>query len=180
MSRIGNKPIFIPGTIKFEVKNDIVTITGPKGTLQQQILPEITLEQEGDTIHVRSKKNGSTRANAFRGMTRSLINNMIIGSQTGFKKILYVEGVGYRVNISEKKLSLSVGYSNQVDFILPPSVSASVSNNQIVLECNDKGLLGETAAKIRNIRRPEPYKGKGIKYEGEHITRKAGKTAGKK
>jgi large subunit ribosomal protein L6 len=105
---------------------------------------------------------------------------MIVGSQSGFKKTLIVEGVGYRVNVEGKKIILSVGYSNPVEFILPSAVSASVANNQIVLESIDKGMLGQTAAKIREIRKPEPYKGKGIRYENEHIVRKAGKTAGKK
>lgn len=179
MSRIGNKPIIIPYGVKLEFTNNTVKVTGPKGILEQQILAEIELEQDGEAILVKGSNN-SKRTNAFRGMTRSLINNMIIGSQTGFKKILLVEGVGYRVNVEGKKIILSVGYSNPVDFILPPTVSASAANNQIVLESIDKGLLGQTAAKIRDIRKPEPYKGKGIRYENEHIVRKAGKTAGKK
>lgn len=179
MSRIGNKPITIPHGVKLEISNDFVKVTGLKGTLEHQILPEILLVKEGDTLLVQGS-NESKRTNAFRGMTRSLINNMIIGSQAGFKKTLLVEGVGYRVNISGSKITLSVGFSNQVDFILPATVSASVANNQIVLESIDKGLLGQTAAKLRDIRKPEPYKGKGIRYENEHITRKAGKSAGKK
>jgi len=179
MSRIGNKPIIIPNGVKLEITNNKVKVTGAKGILEQQFLAEIELVKEGDSILVKGSNN-SKRTNAFRGMTRSLINNMILGSQTGFKKILLVEGVGYRVNIDGEKISLSVGYSNAVDFILPPTVTASVANNQIVLESIDKDLLGQTAAKIRDIRKPEPYKGKGIRYENEHIVRKAGKTAGKK
>lgn len=179
MSRIGNKPILIPKGVKLEISNDLVIVTGAKGTLKQQILPEIELVKDGETLLVRGS-NASKRTNAFRGMTRSLINNMIIGSQTGFKKTLLVEGVGYRVNVAGGKISLSVGFSNPVDFLLPPTVSASAANNQIVLESIDKDLLGQTAAKIRDIRKPEPYKGKGIRYENEHIVRKAGKAAGKK
>ena len=179
MSRIGNKPIIIPDGVKLEITNNLVRVSGPKGILEQELLAEIELVKDGDFFLVKGS-NSSKRTNAFRGMTRSLINNMILGSQTGFKKTLLVEGVGYRVNVDGKKISLSVGYSNPVDFILPPSVSATTANNQIVLESIDKGLLGQTAAKIRDIRKPEPYKGKGIRYENEHIVRKAGKTAGKK
>jgi len=179
MSRIGNKPIIIPKGVKLEVSNNMVKVTGPKGILEQEILTEIDLVQDGETILVKGNDT-SKRTNAFRGMTRSLINNMILGSQSGFKKVLIVEGVGYRVNVSGDKLTLSVGYSNPVDFVLPAAVTASAANNQIVLESIDKGLLGQTAAKIREIRKPEPYKGKGIRYENEYIARKAGKTAGKK
>ena len=179
MSRIGNKIITIPKGVELEITNNMVKVTGPKGILEQQFLAEIDLVKDGETLLVKGNDN-SKRTNAFRGLTRSLINNMILGSQTGFKKTLIVEGVGYRVNVDGKKISLSVGYSNPVDFILPPTVSASAANNQIVLESIDKGLLGQTAAKIRDIRKPEPYKGKGIRYENEHIVRKAGKTAGKK
>lgn len=179
MSRIGNKPIIIPDGVKLELTDSMVKVIGPKGILEQQLLAEIELVKDGESFLVKGS-NSSKRTNAFRGMTRSLINNMILGSQAGFKKVLIVEGVGYRVNVDGNKISLSVGYSNPVDFILPPSVSATTANNQIVLESIDKGLLGQTAAKIRDIRKPEPYKGKGIRYENEHIVRKAGKTAGKK
>lgn len=179
MSRIGNKPIHVPSEVKLEISDEFVKVTGKKGILEQQIMPEIQLVKEGDSLLIKAS-NESKRTNAFRGMTRSLINNMIVGAQSGFKKTLLVEGVGYRVNIAGSKITLSVGYSNPVDFILPSTVTASVANNQIVLESIDKGLLGQTAAKIRDIRKPEPYKGKGIRYENEHIVRKAGKAAGKK
>jgi large subunit ribosomal protein L6 len=179
MSRIGNKLIIIPNGVKLEITNNLVKVSGPMGILEQQFLSEIELVKDGDSISVKGIDN-SKRTNAFRGLTRTLINNMILGSQTGFKKTLIVEGVGYRVNVDGKKISLSVGYSNPVEFILPTIVTASASNNQIILESIDKGVLGQTAAKIRDIRKPEPYKGKGIRYENEHIARKAGKTAGKK
>ncbi len=179
MSRIGNKSIQIPDGVKLEITKDLVKVSGNKGTLTHHILPEIKLVTEGNILSVKGFDE-SKRTNAFRGMTRSLINNMIIGSQMGFKKILLVEGVGYRVNIAGNKISLSVGYSNPVEFILPSMVSATTANNQIVLESIDKDLLGQIAAKIRDIRKPEPYKGKGIRYENEYIVRKAGKSAGKK
>jgi len=179
MSRIGNKPIQIPSGVKLEISNNLVKVIGAKGTLEHRVLADIDLVKEGETLLIKSACDGK-KTNAFRGMTRSIINNMVIGAQNGFKKTLLVEGVGYRVNINGNKISLSVGFSNQVDFVLPANVTATTANNQIVLESIDKDLLGQTAAKIRDIRKPEPYKGKGIRYENEHIVRKAGKSAGKK
>lgn len=179
MSRIGNKPILIPEGVLLELIDKKIRISGKNGVLEQQILPEIELVRINDTLFVKGV-DATKRTNAFRGLTRSLISNMIIGSMTGFKKTLVVEGVGYRVNIEGRKISLSVGYSNVVDFVLPEVVSATVVNNQITLTSTDKCLLGQIAAKIRDIRRPEPYKGKGIRYDNEYIIRKAGKTAGKK
>lgn len=179
MSRIGNKPIQIPDGVKLEISSEFIKVIGGRGTLSRRILPEIDLVTDGNFLTVKGI-NDTKRTNAFRGMTRSLINNMIVGAQTGFKKTLLVEGVGYRVNIAGNKISLSVGYSNPVDFILPTMVTATTANNQIILESIDKDLLGQIAAKIRDIRKPEPYKGKGIRYENEYIVRKAGKSAGKK
>ena len=179
MSRIGNKSIPVPGGVKYELVGNRAKITGPKGTLELELRPEIEIVEEDNNLIVKGRDE-SKRTNAFRGMTRSLINNMIVGTEKGFQKKLLVEGVGYRVNVAGRKLTLSVGYSNPVDFELPESVSASAENNLITLESIDKGVLGETAAKIRDIRKPEPYKGKGIRYENEHIVRKVGKAAGKK
>ncbi len=179
MSRIGNKPIPIPNGVKIELSGKAVMVTGAKGSLAHELRPEIEVVEEGNALLIKGDAT-DTRINAFRGMTRSLINNMIIGTQQGFKKVLLVEGVGYRVNVTGNKISLSVGYSNTVDFVLPPSVTATSANNQIVLESIDKDLLGQTAARIRAIRKPEPYKGKGIRYENEYVARKAGKAAGKK
>jgi len=116
------------------------------------------------------------KLNAFRGLMRSLVNNMVVGVDQGFKKVLVIEGVGYRANVDGKKLSLSVGYSNPVEFTLPESVTGAVENNKIILESIDKEILGMTASQIRSIRKPEPYKGKGIRYEDEHIVRKVGKS----
>ncbi len=179
MSRIGNKPIPIPSGVKCEISNGTVKVVGPKGTLERQVRPEIEIVEEGNTLLVKGRDD-SKKTNAFRGMTRSLINNMVIGTQSGFQKKLIVEGVGYRVNVAGSKITLSVGFSNPADFNLPKDVSASVNNNEITLESIDKEKLGQTAAQIRAIRKPEPYKGKGIRYENEHIVRKVGKAAGKK
>ena len=178
MSRIGNQPITVPKGVKVSIAGDLVTVKGPKGTLEKTTRPEIEIVEEGDTLLVNGKDD-SKQTNAFRGMTRSLINNMVVGTEKGFQKKLIVEGVGYRVNVAGSKVTLNVGYSNPVDFDLPKSVNASVNNNEITLESIDKEELGQVAAKIRDIRKPEPYKGKGIRYENEHIVRKVGKSAGK-
>jgi len=179
MSRIGNKAIPVPSGVKCEISGGHVKVTGPKGTLERVLRPEIQIVEEGNTLLVNGLDNSKT-TNAFRGMSRTLINNMIIGTEKGFQKKLQVEGVGFKVNVSGSKLTLNVGFSNPVNFQLPKSVQATVNNNEIVLESIDKEQLGETAAKIREIRKPEPYKGKGIRYENEYIARKVGKAAGKK
>ncbi|MEJ2690584.1 MAG: 50S ribosomal protein L6 [Deltaproteobacteria bacterium] len=146
MSRIGKKPISVPKGVKLDLKPSHIKVTGPKGSLERDIL----------------------------------INNMVEGVCDGFKKKLVVEGVGYKVSVAGNVLTLNVGYSNPVDYKLPAGVKAAVEKNDIILESIDKELLGQTAAKIRQIRKPEPYKGKGIRYDGEYIARKVGKAAGKK
>jgi large subunit ribosomal protein L6 len=176
MSRIGNKPIPVPSGIKVDLKGDHVKVTGPKGTLERDIRPEIEVVVDGDTLLIKCKDD-SKRTDAFSGLTRTLIDNMVIGVDKGYQKKLIVEGVGYRASVSGSVLTLNVGYSNPVEFNLPAGVSASADKGEIVLDCIDKELLGQTAAKIRSVRKPEPYKGKGIRYAGEHIVRKAGKSA---
>ena len=176
MSRIGKEPIPLPSGVKVVIKGSHVKVTGGKGTLERDIRPEIELKQEGDQLIV-SPKGTSKRVMAFWGMTRSLLNNMVIGVENGFQKKLIVEGVGYRAKVENTVLTLSVGYSNPVDFQLPKGITADVDkNNLITLDGIDKELLGLTAARIRQIRKPEPYKGKGIRYENEHIVRKVGKS----
>jgi len=175
MSRIGKQPIPVPSGIKVDIKGSHVKVIGNKGTLERDIRPEIELKQEGDHLIV-SPKGTSKRVMAFWGMTRTLLDNMIIGVDKGFQKKLIVEGVGYRAKVENTVLVLNVGYSNPVNFQLPDGISAEVDkNNQITLDGIDKELLGLTAARIREVRKPEPYKGKGIRYEGEHIVRKVGK-----
>lgn len=177
MSRIGKMPVVIPADVKVEIKGKDITVTGKKGTLNRTIRPEIDIELKDNELLVFGDENVK-KINAFRGLTRSLINNMVVGVSEGFKKVLVVEGVGYRAAIAGKNLTLNVGYSNPVEFQLPDSVSGNVDNNTtITLESIDKEILGMTAAQIRAIRKPEPYKGKGIRYEGEYIQRKAGKAA---
>ena len=176
MSRVGKMPIDVPSGVKVEIKGQDVTVTGPKGSLNRTIHPEISIALEGSQVLVTGGENDK-KINAFRGLTRSLVNNMVVGVSEGFKKVLVIEGVGYRASISGRNLSLSVGYSNPVEYALPEGVSGSVDNNTtITLESIDKEMLGMTAAEIRAVRKPEPYKGKGIRYENEYIQRKAGKT----
>jgi large subunit ribosomal protein L6 len=179
MSRIGKQPIPVPAGVKIDLKGQQIKVTGTKGTLNREIISDIEVQIQDNEIQV-SNRIESTRVNAFRGLTRTLINNMIIGVVDGFKKVLIVEGVGYKANVSGSTLTLNVGYSNPVDFTLPKGVSASVEGNtKIVLECIDKETLGLVASKIRQVRKPEPYKGKGIRYEDEHIVRKVGKAGAK-
>ena len=180
MSRIGSKPIPVPSGIKVDIQGSKVFVTGPKGKLEREIRPEISIKKEDGNL-VFSTQDQSKKSMAMNGLTRSLVNNMVVGVQSGFQKKLIVEGVGYRMSAESSSLTLNVGYSNPVNFKLPAGVSATMVDkaNTVMLECIDKELLGLTAAKIREIRKPEPYKGKGIRYEDEHIVRKVGKSAAK-
>lgn len=180
MSRIGNQPISVPKGVKLDINGTCIKVAGPKGTLERVIRSEVGLQEDGDILVVVRKDN-SKRTRAFSGLTRTLVNNMIVGVDKGFQKKLSIEGVGYRAEVKGSVLNLSVGYSNPVAFDLPQGVTAEVDKaNNVTLDCIDKELLGETAAKIRAVRPPEPYKGKGIRYTDEYIARKAGKSASKK
>jgi large subunit ribosomal protein L6 len=175
MSRIGKQPIPLPAGVKVEIKGTHIKVTGSKGSLDRDVRPEIIIKQEGNEI-ICSPQGTSKRVMSFWGMTRSLINNMVIGVEKGFEKKLLVEGVGYRAKASKSTLTLSVGYSNPVDFTLPDGITIDVDkDNTITLAGIDKELVGMTAAQVRAIRKPEPYKGKGIRYIDEHIVRKVGK-----
>lgn len=179
MSRIGKAPINLPDGVKFELKNGVVTVTGPKGKLTQIIDPamEATLE---DGVLTVIRPSDSRRDRAMHGLTRALINNMVLGVTQGFKKVLQIEGVGYRAEMQGKNLVLNVGYSHPVVFEPPKDVSFEVENRSktIIVSGIDKQVVGEISAIIRKQRPPEPYKGKGIRYDGEYVRRKAGK-AGK-
>lgn len=180
MSRIGNKLIPVPKGVKVDIQGSKVVVAGPKGKLEREIRPEVSIKEEDGNL-VLVTQDESKRSMAMKGLTRSLVNNMVVGVDTGFQKKLIVEGVGYRVTVEGSALTLNVGYSNPVNFKLPAGVSATMVDkvNTVMLESIDKELLGVTAAKVREIRKPEPYKGKGIRYEGEHIVRKVGKSAAK-
>jgi len=179
MSRIGKLPITIPSGVKVEQNRNKLKVQGPKGALER-LLPEgAGVEIGSDTIAILRPEN-SGKADAVYGLTRSLVANMVTGVSEGFKRVLEINGVGYRVAVAGNKLNFSLGYSHPVEYELPKGMSASVDKQTILtLEGVDKEELGFVAAGIRGLRLPEPYKGKGIKYAEERILRKAGKT-GKK
>ena len=179
MSRIGKLPITVPAGVEVTVaEGNFVTVKGPKGTLQQQLCPLMTIKQEGNVITV-SRPNDESETKALHGLTRTLINNMIIGVSEGFTKTLEINGVGYRAAKSGKELTLTLGYSHPVVMTDPEGIESSVDANKIIIKGIDKEKVGQYAAEIRSKRGPEPYKGKGIKYIDETIRRKVGK-AGKK
>lgn len=178
MSRIGNQPIPVPSGVSVKIDGQHVIVKGSKGELELDVLENIEVVQDDGVITLKNRIE-SRKINAFRGLTRSLINNMIVGVDKGFQKNLLIEGVGYKASTSGNELTLNVGYSNPVAFTVPKGVNAAVDGNKITLEAIDKDLLGLTAAKIRQIRKPEPYKGKGIRYEDEQVQRKDGKSGAK-
>ena len=179
MSRVGKKPIPLPGKTKITYKDRVITVQGEKGTLTRTIHPAIDLEVENDTIMVTMEQE--TRENrALQGLTRSLVANMVIGVNTGFKRVLEINGIGYRASVSGGTIVFNLGFSHPVNFDLPNGIAAEIDkNNTVTLSGINKELLGQTAASIRSLRPPEPYKGKGIKYAEEYIQRKAGKTGTK-
>lgn len=179
MSRIGKMPIAIPAGVEIEVaENNTVTVKGPKGTLTRVLPQEMKISVEGSEIVVK-RPNDLKREKSLHGLTRSLLNNMVVGVTHGFEKKLEINGVGYRAAKSGNKLTLTLGYSHPVEMIDPEGISTEVQGNAIIVKGIDKEAVGQFAAEIRDKRRPEPYKGKGIKYADEHIRRKVGKT-GKK
>ena len=181
MSRIGRMPIAIPAGVTVEIaENNKVTVKGPKGTLERVLPVEMSIKVE-DAHVVVTRPNDLKRMKALHGLTRTLINNMVVGVTQGYEKILEINGVGYRAAKQGKKLVLSLGYSHPVEMMDPDGIEAIVETpNKIVIKGIDKEKVGQYAAEIRDKRRPEPYKGKGIKYADEVIRRKVGKTGKKK
>ena len=177
MSRIGNKPIQIPEGVTVDVAPGRVSVKGPKGELNQQVSTQMQVETSNGTLTVkRPTDRGEHRA--LHGLTRSLIANMVEGVTQGFEKRLEIQGVGYRARLQGKALELSVGYSHTVSVAAPEGIEFEVPQpTQVVVRGIDKQLVGEIAARIRRVRPPEPYKGKGIRYAGEHVRRKVGKRA---
>ena len=179
MSRIGRMPIAVPAGVTVEIaENNKVTVKGPKGTLERVLPSEMEIKLEGAEVVV-NRPNDLKRNKSLHGLTRTLINNMVIGVTNGFEKKLEVNGVGYRASKSGKKLTLNLGYSHPVEMEDPEGIESVVDGNNITIKGIDKEKVGQYAAEIRDKRRPEPYKGKGIKYADETIRRKVGKT-GKK
>ena len=178
MSRIGKNPIIVPQGVEVIIDNQTVTVKGPKGTLTQEFLPAVNIAREEDKIvvTVASEKDGN-----LHGLTRTLINNMVIGVTQGFEKALEINGIGYKAQKQGNILILTLGYSHPVEVEEVEGITIDVpSQNSIIVKGIDKQLVGQIAANIREYRLPEPYKGKGIKYAGEHIRRKEGKAGGKK
>ena len=179
MSRIGRMPIAIPAGVTVEIaENNKVTVKGPKGTLERVLPAEMTISKDGETIVV-TRPNDLKKMKSLHGLTRTLINNMVVGVSTGYEKKLEVNGVGYKAAKAGNKLTLSLGYSHPVEMIDPEGLESVVEGNNITVKGIDKEKVGQYAAEIRSKRGPEPYKGKGIKYSDEVIRRKVGKT-GKK
>lgn len=185
MSRIGKKVIPLPKGVNLSVDNsNVVTVKGPKGQLTQAVHPDISVSLEDGTINV-TRPTEQKRHKSMHGLYRTIVNNMVVGVTEGFVKNMELVGVGYKAEATGNQLELSLGYSHPIVFILPNEIGVKTEtlrgqNPKITLTGTDKQLLGQVAAKIRSLRPPEPYKGKGIKFEGEILRRKAGKTGGKK
>jgi large subunit ribosomal protein L6 len=178
MSRIGRMPIAVPGGVKVNVADGAVRVEGPKGKLARVLPREVTVAVEGTTVNV-GRVDDTRRARGIHGLTRKLVANMVEGVSKGFTRVLEINGVGYRAEARGSVLQLTLGYSHPIAFQLPPGISAKVDRQVIItLEGADREMLGQVASAIRELRPPEPYKGKGVKYAEESIRRKAGKAAG--
>ncbi len=177
MSRTGKKPIPIPSGVKVEIKDNLVKVNGPKGELKRVIHPSMEVESDQETITVK-RPSDSKFHKSLHGVTRTIIANMITGVTSEYRKGLEIQGIGYKAELLGKKLNLSLGYSHPIMFVPPPGLKIELEgSNRIKVSGVDKELVGLIAAKIRSFRPPEPYKGKGIRYEGEIVRKKAGKTA---
>ncbi len=184
MSRIGKAPIAIPAGVTVTVSGDTVTVKGPKGTLTQKVNPDLNIKVENNEV-VLTRPTDDREHRAQHGLYRALIHNMVVGVSEGYRKEMELVGVGYRAAATGQVLELSLGYSHAIYLKLPPEVKVEAKSERnknplIILESDDKQLLGQVCAKIRSLRKPEPYKGKGIKFVGEVIRRKSGKSASAK
>jgi len=183
MSRIGKLPISVPAGVTITVQDTVVTVKGPKGVLTQEIDPNITVTVDGGVCTV-SRQDDEKQNRAFHGLYRSLIQNMVVGVSEGYKKTLELVGVGYRVSNQGQVLEFALGYTHNIFLGLPAEIKIETKSERnqnpvVILESCDKQLIGQVCAKIRSFRKPEPYKGKGVKFAGEVLRRKAGKSAGK-
>jgi large subunit ribosomal protein L6 len=179
MSRIGKMPVAIPKAVTVSIVGGVVSAKGPLGELKETLNPLVKAEVKGGQVLLTADLNAARDASAIYGMSRARVNNLINGVATGFSKTLDIVGLGFRAEAAGQKITLALGKSHPVIFEVPAGVKIVVDakKTQITLSSNDKDLLGETAAKLRDLRRPEPYKGTGIRYQGEHVRKKAGKTA---
>ncbi len=179
MSRIGKRPIPLPNKVTIDIKGQHIAVKGPKGSLELELPSKVSVNQEGETVVVQ-RVDDSRTARERHGLCRTLVANMVEGVSNGFQKRLSIQGVGYRAQAQGSKLTLNVGYSQPVEMTMPKGINVAVENNtQVIVSGIDKEIVGNIAAKIRAVRPPEPYKGKGIRYVDEFVRRKAGK-AGKK
>lgn len=174
MSRIGKQPIPVPKGVSVELADREIQVKGPKGTLTESLPEGVELEMEGAEVRFK-RLDDRQPSRAAHGLARALVANMVIGVTTGFLRELEIQGVGYRAEASGQQLKLSLGFSHPVNIAVPAGLKVSVQDNKIRIEGSDKGLVGQFAADIRELRPPEPYKGKGIRYVGEHVRRKVGK-----
>ncbi len=180
MSRIGKLPIAVPQGVTVTVLDGVVTVKGPKGTLSQAVRPEITVDVRDNEVVV-TRANDEKVVRGYHGLYRQLVNNMIVGVSQGYSKTLLINGVGFKAEAGKGFITLSLGYSTQIEFMIPQDVTITVEGaNKLIVSGISKERVGQVAAEIRSLRGPEPYKGKGIKYETENIRRKVGKSGGKK
>jgi large subunit ribosomal protein L6 len=178
MSRIGKKPISVPAGVKFVQNQTTLSVEGPRGKLSMEVPPDIEVTLEKEAIIV-NRISDSRKARSYHGLVRTLVGNMVAGVSTGFEKVLVVSGVGYRAETSSDRLRLVIGYSSPVEYVIPKGITVKVDKLvNIAVSGIDKQLVGRVAAEIRALRKPEPYKGKGIKYSGEYVRRKVGKSVG--
>ncbi len=176
MSRIGNKPVPIGKGVKINIDGQKIQVNGSKGALEHVLPDLICVEKNGENLLVK-RENEGRQAKSLHGLTRSLIANMVQGVDTGFTKELEIQGVGYKAQANGKKLVMNLGYSHPIEYLIPPGVEIKVNENtKIAIQGTDKQQVGQVAATIRDFKKPEPYKGKGIRYVGEHIAIKEGKT----
>ncbi len=177
MSRVGKKLIPIPKGVELKMEGRTVTAKGPKGELSYDMLPGIGLKVEAEHAVVEQSSN-ERNAGAIHGLSRALVNNLVEGVSVGFTKTLEIQGTGYRAQVQGEILVLTLGYSHPIEYSLPAGIDAKVEQNKVTISGINKELVGQVAAEVRRFRPPEPYKGKGIRYEGEYVRRKAGKSAG--
>lgn len=179
MSRIGKRPIPIPKDVEVKIQGDLLSVKGPRGELERRVHPKITVKKDDGSISLEAVDD-SREARSLHGLFGALVSNMVTGVTSGFEKVLEIVGVGYRAELKGRTAVFNLGYSHPVDFDLPDGIDARIEKSRIVLSGIDKELVGLTAARIRSLRAPEPYKGKGIKYADEVIRKKAGKAGAAK
>ncbi|MCL2480977.1 MAG: 50S ribosomal protein L6 [Spirochaetaceae bacterium] len=179
MSRIGKLPVAVPQGVKVTINGINIAVEGKKGKLEKKFRPEVSVTQEENLVYVKANKD-TKEAKAYHGLYRTLLNNMVKGVSEGFRKVLIINGVGYRAEVVGKSLFLNIGYSTQFEYPIHEGLTITVEgNNKLVITGIDKEMVGQTCAEIRSFRKPEPYKGKGIKYENEVVRRKVGKSGAK-